>query len=456
MPRRVEVQLVGDSRSLERAFDRAGRKGEQFQTSMGRMGSSLKTLAKGGLIGAAVGGTALLTSQLIKSVGAAKEAEAAQARLEAAFKSSGKSYKAYGKQLDNAIQKTSKLAAIDDEELSDAFAKLLRTTGSVKKATEGMALAADIARARNISLAQATNIVEKAHVGQLRGLKGVGVAIETGTTATEALERAQTKFAGSAERYGKTAVAANERLAVAWENVQEKLGQKMLPALVKVSETLIKLIDWGERNWPRFSKFVEDAWSRIRPVFEAFKSYFSGWVTLIQGIVEGDWSKVWAGLKQVVVSGFKLVFEYLKAVPAKMLGFGLEIGKELGKGILQGLFVTLPKKILNAILPGNPFGGGGSEKPSGSGTSATYGGPRARGGPVSPGRSYVVGERGPEIFTPSRAGNIATGGGGITLINPQFYGVSDPQKFLAELQRLARMAGSQGRGHYGGQSLALN
>ena len=34
---------------------------------------------------------------------------------------------------------------------------------------------------------------------------------------------------------------------------------------------------------------------------------------------------------------------------------------------------------------------------------------RATGGPVSPGRAYVVGERGPEIFVPTAAGRVETG-----------------------------------------------
>jgi hypothetical protein len=36
---------------------------------------------------------------------------------------------------------------------------------------------------------------------------------------------------------------------------------------------------------------------------------------------------------------------------------------------------------------------------------------RATGGPVSPGRAYVVGERGPEIFMPTAAGRIEASGG---------------------------------------------
>ena len=37
---------------------------------------------------------------------------------------------------------------------------------------------------------------------------------------------------------------------------------------------------------------------------------------------------------------------------------------------------------------------------------------RATGGPVSPGRAYVVGERGPEMFVPASSGRIEAGGGG--------------------------------------------
>jgi len=37
---------------------------------------------------------------------------------------------------------------------------------------------------------------------------------------------------------------------------------------------------------------------------------------------------------------------------------------------------------------------------------------RATGGPVSPGRAYVVGERGPELFVPSSSGRVEAGGAG--------------------------------------------
>ena len=68
-------------------------------------------------------------------------------------------------------------------------------------------------------------------------------------------------------------------------------------------------------------------------------------------------------------------------------------------------------------------------------------GARASGGPVSGGSSYIVGERGPEIFTPSSSGmitpNSAIGGNTIT-VNVQG---ADPQAVVRALQDYNRTAG---------------
>lgn len=68
---------------------------------------------------------------------------------------------------------------------------------------------------------------------------------------------------------------------------------------------------------------------------------------------------------------------------------------------------------------------------------------RATGGNVAPGRGYVVGERGPELFVPTSAGRIETGGGrardvrvAINLSTPR--GASAPQS----LQRSSRQVAS--------------
>ena len=68
--------------------------------------------------------------------------------------------------------------------------------------------------------------------------------------------------------------------------------------------------------------------------------------------------------------------------------------------------------------------------------------PRAAGGPVSGGTSYLVGEKGPEIFTPSSSGmitaNSAIGGGNTLIVNVQG---ADPQAVVRALQDYNRTAG---------------
>jgi hypothetical protein len=70
-----------------------------------------------------------------------------------------------------------------------------------------------------------------------------------------------------------------------------------------------------------------------------------------------------------------------------------------------------------------------------------FGGARALGGPVAGGSSYLVGERGPELFTPGTSGNItpnhAMGGNTIT-VNVQG---GDPNSIVRALQQYVRQSG---------------
>lgn len=322
MARTIQVQILGDATSLERSFRKAGDASDSFSK---RMGVSMKGLAKVGAVGAAAGGVALLTKQLFASANAAKESQLAETRLTAAFDQARVKAEDRRKAQEQ-INRVSKRAALDDEDLSDVLAKLTRTTGSAAKGMKGMALAADIARARNISLEDAAKIVEKAHTGQLRGLKSVGVEIGKNTSTTEALERAQRKFAGSAERYGRTAAGAQDKLSVAFENLQEKVGQKVIPILQRLALKLIDLIDWSERNWPRISKAVSDAYQRIRPVIDNIVKAVQGIANVIAGVVRtivaiknGEWGQVWDGLKQVAVDGIVRIVDAVTALPRKIL-----------------------------------------------------------------------------------------------------------------------------------------
>lgn len=110
-----------------------------------------------------------------------------------------------------------------------------------------------------------------------------------------------------------------------------------------------------------------------------------------------------------------------KSMVAGMEGFGNKAG-----GIITGLFnktltwkdalgqalSSFAQMQLNSYNPVSQSGGFLKGL-----LGSVFGGFRANGGPVSSGKSYMVGERGPEMFSPSVSGNITAndnmGGGGM-------------------------------------------
>ena len=89
---------------------------------------------------------------------------------------------------------------------------------------------------------------------------------------------------------------------------------------------------------------------------------------------------------------------------------GTEDWNDVLKNTLQSLSKLLLQAGLSAI---------GSSAPKGSFLNLLFGGGKAAGGPVSGGTSYLVGEKGPELFTPSSSGNITPNDalGGNTVVN---------------------------------------
>jgi hypothetical protein len=104
--------------------------------------------------------------------------------------------------------------------------------------------------------------------------------------------------------------------------------------------------------------------------------------------------------------------------------------------------------ISNGI--GTAMGGGSGASGGGGllslGTSiamALFGAPgRAPGGPVSAGRAYRVGERGPELFVPTASGRVEAAGGPVRniaiTVNVRGEAGSEPQRLAQTGRQLAR------------------
>ncbi|EJL27561.1 hypothetical protein [Novosphingobium sp. AP12] len=158
-------------------------------------------------------------------------------------------------------------------------------------------------------------------------------------------------------------------------------------------------------------------------------------IAQMRGAVDGD-----------LVSGFTRAGDALErglsgAIRKGNLGF--DDLKRTASSALDAIAGQAAQALASAVLGGGSGAAGGLDL---SGLfSSVLGLPgRATGGNVSPGRGYVVGERGPELFVPTSAGRIETGGGSasrdvrvaINVTSPR--GASMPQS----LQRSSRQVAS--------------
>lgn len=132
-----------------------------------------------------------------------------------------------------------------------------------------------------------------------------------------------------------------------------------------------------------------------------------------------------------------------RAIVSGKLGF--EDLKRLALSVMADIARSAISNGIGAAMGGGGASGGGGGLLS-LGTSiaaALFGAPgRATGGPVSAGRAYRVGERGPELFVPTASGRIEAEGGSVRhiaiTVNVHGQAGSEPQRLAQTGRQLAR------------------
>ncbi len=117
---------------------------------------------------------------------------------------------------------------------------------------------------------------------------------------------------------------------------------------------------------------------------------------------------------------------------------GFDDLRKVALSVMNDIAAAAVRSGLQAILGGG--GGGGSDGGLLSVLGSLFGGApgRATGGPVSPMRPYLVGERGPELFVPTASGSVvASGGGGArdVRVSITVQGGGEPSQALAASSR---------------------
>lgn len=120
--------------------------------------------------------------------------------------------------------------------------------------------------------------------------------------------------------------------------------------------------------------------------------------------------------------------------------------KSFTRSVLSDLAEMASRNLAQTLMGSLGGGGGGGGGFFGS-LAGLFGGKRARGGPVSPGRAYLVNEETPnsEIFVPSIAGRIqpAAAGGGMSVTN--HFAISAPAGTIsAQTQQQIAAAAARG------------
>jgi hypothetical protein len=128
-------------------------------------------------------------------------------------------------------------------------------------------------------------------------------------------------------------------------------------------------------------------------------------VAEMRGSLEGNFG---AGVER---AGALLENSLIRAIRTGKLGF--EDLKHVALSVMADIAASAIRSGIGAILGGGGSGGnGGLLNAATSVLSSLLGSPgRATGGPVSPGRPFLVGERGPELFVPTSSGSVAQIGG---------------------------------------------
>lgn len=222
--REQTTQTVAQSRAMETS----GRASRAFGSAM--------RFATTALIGGA--GLAYGLRAVIK---AATDNQVALAQTRNAVRNAGISWNTYAKQVDQATTAQSNLTGFTHTQTLSSFALLVRATKDVNAALKLNALAADVARGRNLSLQQASLLLVRVYAGQVGSLRRLGIEVQKGVTGTQALALVQKQFAGQAASYGRTTAGAQARLNVELHNTEVLIGNALLPTLSHYTRSLA---DW--------------------------------------------------------------------------------------------------------------------------------------------------------------------------------------------------------------------
>lgn len=242
--------IEGDSSGAQKAFKDLAKVSDDFWKSIKDFWKKYKEqFATMALVWGATFWAIVLWAKTM--IDAYAESEKAMARFNSVMATTGKWSEEASKKI-LALADAHVQLWFDDEDSAESLAKFYQRTKDVTEATRLNAIAMDLARAKNIGLADASNLVGQVLSGNGKLLKQYGIDIDDTKKPLEALGELHTKVKGQAEAFADTYAGRMEILNVQIGNIKESIGwplaEVMTSALKQISPLVQKIWDWIEKN----------------------------------------------------------------------------------------------------------------------------------------------------------------------------------------------------------------
>lgn len=458
--RTLKLSILADVDDLKKKLGTADSEVQGFGDKLGKFGK----VAGAAFAAAGAAAVAYAGKLAIDGVKSAIEDEAAQLRLATALKNVTGATDDQIAATEDYITKTTLATGVTDDELRPSLQRLVTATNDVQEAQRLQAIALDVSAGSGKSLEAVTNAMAKAAEGNTGALVKLGIGLSAAELKTMSMEQITAQladtFGGQAATQADTFQGKMQRLQVAFDEGKETVGAFILDAITPLVSGLVNNVI------PRISEFADELGENLKPVMEdvstfvkdtlvpAFKAMWDFLneyiIPTLKTILVPVVKALFSAFNQVattiqdneeklrpLLTLFKSVAAFSRDVLAPVLGTVLSTALKAVGSILSGLisgFSTLVG-LINGVVSGiksmidlvrnNPLVEGISGL-----ISNVFGGGRAAGGPVTSGTTYLVGEKGPELFTPNSSGTIipnnAMGGSGTT-INLTVNGAIDPE-----------------------------
>jgi len=185
------------------------------------------------------------------SIEALDKVEKAQSNLEVAIKNTGVSYEDAKPAVDAHAQAMKNLGFTYDETYA-ALSKMTAASGSPKLALDALSAAADLARFKQISLADAGTLLARASIGQAKGLGDLGIAmgktIPKGASFAQILKMVEDRAGGAAKSFKGTLAGGIAVARANFQDLQVQIGTDLVPTLIKVTDWISKTGIPGFKN----------------------------------------------------------------------------------------------------------------------------------------------------------------------------------------------------------------